>query len=71
MNHRKNVFSRRELLEITVALGGLVIAHPIRSVLAQEAKREPTPEQIMGPFYPIVRPRDHDMEQPRGARERG
>lgn len=62
MNHRKNVFSRRELLEITVALGGLVIAHPIRSLLAQEAKRQLTPEQIMGPFYPIIRPLDHDMD---------
>lgn len=62
MNHPKNLFSRRELLEMTVALGGLAIAYPIRSVLAQEAKRQLTPEQIMGPFYPIIRPLDHDMD---------
>lgn len=62
MNSPKNAFSRRELLEMAVALGGLAVAHPLRSVLAQEAKRQPTPEQIMGPFYPIVRPLDHDMD---------
>ena len=62
MNHPKNLFSRRELLEMTVALGGLAMAYPIRSVLAQEVQRQLTPEQIMGPFYPIMRPLDHDMD---------
>lgn len=62
MNHRKNLFSRREMLGTVVSLGGLVIAHPIQSVLAQEVKRQVTPEQIMGPFYPIMRPMDHDMD---------
>ena len=38
MNNLKKVFSRREMLGTVVALGGLVIAHPIRSVLAQEVK---------------------------------
>ena len=62
MNNRKNVFSRREMLGTVVSLGSLVIPHPIRSVLAQEVQRQLTPEQIMGPFYPISRPLDSDMD---------
>src|SRR5919112_400138 len=62
MNPQKNAFSRRELLGMAVALGGLAVARPLPSVLAQEVKRRLTPEQIMGPFYPIIRPLDHDMD---------
>ena len=61
MNSPKN-FSRREMLEMAAALGYLAVTHPISSVLAQEVKRQLTPEQIMGPFYPIIRPLDHDMD---------
>jgi protocatechuate 3,4-dioxygenase, beta subunit len=61
MNSRSG-FSRREMLEMALALGSLAITHPIRSVLAQDMKRSLTPEQIMGPFYPIIRPMDHDMD---------
>lgn len=61
MNSPKN-FSRREMLEMAAALGCLAVTHPIGSVLAQEVKRQLTPEQIMGPFYPIIRPLDHDMD---------
>ncbi|HKZ77459.1 MAG TPA: hypothetical protein VJ124_03980 [Pyrinomonadaceae bacterium] len=63
MNSPKNGFSRREMLGTAgAALGGIFIAHPIRSLFAQGAKRELTPEQIMGPFFPIIRPLDHDMD---------
>ena len=62
MNSRKDAYSRREMLEMAAALGCLAITHPLRSVFAQEVKRQLTPEQIMGPFYPITRPLDHDMD---------
>ena len=61
MNPPKH-FSRREMLEMAAALGCLAMTHPISPLLAQEAKRQLTPEQIMGPFYPIIRPLDHDMD---------
>ena len=61
MNPPKNL-SRREMLEMATALGFLAITQPLSSVLAQQVKRQPTPEQIMGPFYPILRPLDHDMD---------
>ena len=62
MDNRKDGYTRREMLEMAAALGSLALTHPLRSVLAQEAKRPPTPEQVMGPFYPVVRPLDHDMD---------
>jgi len=61
MNSPKN-FSRREVLEMAAALGCLAVTQPLRSVFAQEVRRQLTPEQIMGPFYPIIRPLDHDMD---------
>jgi protocatechuate 3,4-dioxygenase beta subunit len=62
VNSRKRTFSRREVLGIASSLGYLALTHPLRSVLAQEVKRDLTPEQIMGPFYPMIRPLDHDMD---------
>lgn len=62
MDDRKDGYTRREMLEMAAALGCLAMTHPLRSVLAQEATRPLTPEQIMGPFYPVLRPRDHDMD---------
>jgi protocatechuate 3,4-dioxygenase beta subunit len=50
------------MLEMAAALGCLAITHPLSSAFAQEVKRQLTPEQIMGPFYPITRPLDHDMD---------
>ena len=47
---------------MAIALGGLAITHPVGSVLAQEVKRQPTPEQVMGPFYPVLKPLDEDAD---------
>jgi protocatechuate 3,4-dioxygenase, beta subunit len=54
--------SRREILEMAIALGGLAITHPVGSGLAQEVKRQLTPEQVMGPFYPVLKPLDEDAD---------
>ena len=62
MNPPKNNFSRREVLEMAAALGCLAVTQSLPSVFAQEVKRQLTPEQIMGPFYPIMRPLDSDMD---------
>lgn len=62
MDSPKPTFSRREMLAMTAALGSLAVARPLSSVFAQEATRLLTPEQVMGPFYPVIRPLDHDMD---------
>ncbi|MBI3898398.1 MAG: protocatechuate 3,4-dioxygenase [Gammaproteobacteria bacterium] len=61
MNPSKS-FSRREMLEMAAALGCLAVTLPLNSVLAQEGIHPVTPGQIMGPFYPVIRPLDHDMD---------
>jgi protocatechuate 3,4-dioxygenase, beta subunit len=62
MEHQKKPISRREMLEMTIVLSGFAIAQPISSVLGQEGRHKLTPEQIMGPFYPILKPLDQDAD---------
>jgi protocatechuate 3,4-dioxygenase, beta subunit len=42
---------RRYLLQIVAAFGAMSVCSPLRRALAQARQR--TPEQILGPFYPI------------------
>jgi protocatechuate 3,4-dioxygenase beta subunit len=46
--------SRRRVLGMAVAAGGLALSGGARTVLAQGSGR--TPDQILGPFYPVVKP---------------
>lgn len=61
MNNQRKVFSRRELLEMTLGIGGLATLGG--SVFAQEAKRllETTAVEL-GPFYPVQRPKELDAD---------
>jgi protocatechuate 3,4-dioxygenase beta subunit len=49
------------MLEMSLALSSLVIPVPLRSALAQPAKM-PTMDQVLGPFYPVVKPLDQDAD---------
>lgn len=62
MDSRKKSFSRREMLEVLAAFGSLAVTQTVGSVFAQEAARQTTPMQTVGPFYPVLRPLDHDMD---------
>jgi protocatechuate 3,4-dioxygenase beta subunit len=53
-------FSRRHVLHMAVAVGGLAISGDVSSVLAQAFKR--TPLQTLGPFYPVLKPLDQDAD---------
>lgn len=68
-------FSRRDILQMTLACGGLAIAtrlgHPLGLVLAQDPTRLLTPEQVMGPFYPMMKPLDQDADLTRVRGKRG
>jgi protocatechuate 3,4-dioxygenase beta subunit len=61
--------SRRRFLEMSSALGGLVVCGEPGFVFAQE-NRQLTLEQAMGPFYPVLKPldRDADLTHLRGRR---
>ena len=49
-----NGMSRRQVLGLAVAGGSVVLFDSVRTVCAQAFRR--TPDQIMGPFYPVVKP---------------
>jgi protocatechuate 3,4-dioxygenase beta subunit len=49
--------SRREVLKRMGVLGAAAFALPWRSVIAQQ-RTMPTPDQILGPFYPVRKPVD-------------
>ena len=55
---------RRRLLKISLALGAVALAGPVQRAFGQDApipgppRRQPTPDQILGPFYPVRKPAD-------------
>jgi len=68
MNIEKEI-SRRRFLQMSSAIGGLVVCGELDPLFAQE-KRLLTEEQVLGPFYPIAKPldRDADLTHLRGRR---
>jgi len=54
--------SRRRVLERFGAIGALALMGPLRPLLAQLPDVQLTPEQIMGPFYPVIKPLDRDAD---------
>ena len=52
--------SRRQVLGLAVAGGSVVLFGSVRTVCAQAFRR--TPDQILGPFYPVVKPLDQDAD---------
>lgn len=61
MDHDKPV-SRRRILQLTVAVGGLTLIRPHQFLSAQKGQTRVTPSQTMGPFYPRARPLDEDAD---------
>ena len=60
-------FSRREMLQMALAAGGAGVVgrevyHSVGALLAQDPARMLTPEQVMGPFYPAIKPLDRDAD---------
>src|SRR5512146_1065166 len=53
--------TRRQLLAMSLAAGGSVLAARIDPLFAETAKKI-TPEQVMGPFYPQVKPPEQDAD---------
>src|SRR2546426_12829769 len=45
--------SRRQVLSMAVAAGGVAMSGALSSVFGQALKR--TPGEILGPFYPVLR----------------
>jgi protocatechuate 3,4-dioxygenase beta subunit len=46
---------------MSTALAGLIMATPVSSVVAQQKLRR-TPDQVLGPFYPLTKPVDRGAD---------
>ena len=55
-----NGMSRRHVLGLVVAVGSVVMSGGVSTVCAQAFRR--TPDQILGPFYPVRKPLDQDAD---------
>ena len=53
--------SRRQLLRASIVLGGITFASPITRVWSQ-APLKRTPEQVLGPFYPVLKTIDRGAD---------
>ena len=57
----QNKLTRRRMLKMSLALGGYALSSPFSHLLAQQRLRR-TPDQILGPFYPMMKPLDRDAD---------
>jgi protocatechuate 3,4-dioxygenase, beta subunit len=57
----ENKVTRRRMLSMSLALGGYALSSPFHHVFAQQRLRR-TPDQILGPFYPLIKPLDQDAD---------
>jgi protocatechuate 3,4-dioxygenase, beta subunit len=60
----ETLWSRRQILKRAAALGVFALGAPWRSGFAQQ-RTMPTPDQILGPFYPVRKPIDGGTDMTR------
>ena len=68
-NHQFKMLPRRAILEMALGVGGFALTRPMAAFAQQsnlqltlEQMMKLTPEQIMGPFYPLSKPLDRDAD---------
>ena len=62
MNSNELHITRRRALHLTFAIAGTALAQSIPSLLANDSSRAPTPENVLGPFYPVIRSMERDAD---------
>lgn len=62
MDQNNVMVSRRRILNLAVAVGGLTLVRADKLLLAQGGQHKITPAQTRGPFYPRARPVDEDAD---------
>jgi len=60
MNEPEKLYSRRQMMRMTLGLGSLAVLDG--SFFAQTTLRMETPELVLGPFYPMLKPLDQDAD---------
>jgi protocatechuate 3,4-dioxygenase, beta subunit len=51
---------RRKVVGMAIASGLTLLTAPLRSIAQQVTRR--TPAQILGPYYPVIKPTDQDTD---------
>ena len=62
MSEQEKTVSRRQLLEMAGLLSAVTVSGTAVSLFAQEVKRRRTPNEVLGPFYPVAKPLDQDAD---------
>ena len=62
MNLNEPLITRRRALHLTFAIAGTTLAQSIPSLRANDSDRAPTPENVLGPFYPVIRSMEKDAD---------
>ena len=62
MDSPKKVVSRRKVLGMIAAVSGLTFSGADGFLFAQEIRRRRTANEILGPFYPVLKPLDQDAD---------
>jgi hypothetical protein len=62
MNYTTLALSRRKALQMALTVGGAACVQPIASLLAAETNRPPTFPNVLGPFYPVIKPMEKDAD---------
>jgi protocatechuate 3,4-dioxygenase beta subunit len=72
MHPNQPLITRRRALRLTLAFAGTAPAQAIGSLLADEIIHPPTPENGLGPFYPVIKPleKNADLTTLRGHKRR-
>src|SRR5262245_43159718 len=53
---------RRNIIKNGIALGGLALLDPLAFAFAEQRHRSTTPNLVLGPFYPVIKPLDRDAD---------
>jgi len=62
MTDGQEPFTRRRVLRLGLAWGALALGGPLNSVFAQERRLKESPNTVVGPFYPLIKPLDQDAD---------
>ena len=55
-------FSRRQVLRLGLSWCAFALGTPLKSVFAQAQRLKESPNTVVGPFYPLIKPLDQDAD---------
>src|SRR5437899_170642 len=62
MNESQRLITRRQAVHRTLAFAGGALLRPAAAIFAAEPALTPTPLNVLGPFYPMIKPLEKDAD---------